>query len=403
MADRRLMWAATSSAVAAVLFSAFVHSNLSVPNIYSDIASFWGRSWVAAGQVPDSSPGTFLEYPPLSGLFLYMARVVGGYVSGVVGGLYTGYYDAFSVLSLAAGAVMGWSTWRLSRALGTELNPVYFFLPSMLIYSVYNFDLFDALFVVLALQFFVEKRPGWSAVFLGAAVATKGIAVVLLPVFLLELAGRSPRLRYLAVSLAAAGVCFVPIALFNFGWFQQFVSYFSGWGLEDAWYIWIPWFSNPFSHLAKDFGYAVMALLLLRVYTMKMPLVPRSFLALTAYLLGTYIYAPQFNVTLVPVIAVLGVATPALYFFDAFNALIILTWFVQPSVIGGGSCPPASGNDPTWCPTWAWTWPQLMALLRSASLALVGLSVASSSGHSLLGWFRRDRGQRGEAAVQTKL
>ena len=388
MADRRLLLAGMASAVAAVLFSAVVHSNLSTPNIYSDIGSFWGRSWVAAGEVPYSSANAFLEYPPLSGLFLYAAQVLGAYFSNAAGGPYLGYFDSFSAISLVAAAVMGWSTWRVARALGRDLNPVYFLLPSMLIYGVYNFDLFDALFVILALQFFLEKRPGWSAVLLGAAVATKGIAVVLLPLFLLELAGRGPRLKYLAVSLAAAGVCFFPIAVFNFGWFHQFISYFSTWGLEDAWYIWIPWFSSPFSHAAKAFGYVVVGLLLLRVYTLKMPLVPRSFLALTAYLLGTYIYAPQFNVTLVPIIAVLGVATPSLYFFDVFNAFIILTWFVTPSVIGGGACPPASGTDPTWCPTWAWTYPQLMALLRSASLALVGLSVASNSGHSLAGWLR---------------
>jgi hypothetical protein len=372
MDDRRVLTASLGSVLGVLLLSAFLHSNFTSPSFYSDIASFWGRAWVSAGQVPYSSSATFLEYPPLSGLFLYAARVLGGLVAAGVGGLYNGYYDSFSLISLGAGAVMAWSTWRLAKALRVQLNPVYFLLPSMIIYGVYNFDLFDALFVVLCLQFYVEKRPGLSAVFLGLAIATKGIAIVLLPLFLLELVGR-PRARYLVVSLATAAACFVPIAIVNFGFFSQFLSYFAGWGLEDAWYIWI--FGGPFAAGAKEFGYVVLGLLLLRVYTLKMPLVPRAFLALTAYLLGTYIYAPQFNVTLIPLIAVLGISTPVLYFFEVFNTLIILTWFTVPATANGG-------------PTYPWTLPQAMALFRSACLAILGLSVASGSGHSLVKWLR---------------
>ena len=378
MDNRTALLGAVGSSVAAIFFSAFLHSGSSVPMIYSDIASFWGRSWVAAGQVPYSSAATFFEYPPMSGAFLYAARVLGGLLAGYAGGLYSGYYDSFSALSLAAAAVTGWSTWRLARALGSKLNPLYFFLPSMLVYGVYNFDLFDAMFVVLALQFFLEKRAWRSAVFLGLAIATKGIAIVLLPLFLMELAGGRAKAEYLVASLATVGVTLLPIAVYNFGFFGQFISFFAHWGLEDAWYIWI--FGNPFSHAAKDFGYAVLGLLLVRVYTMKMPLVPRSFLALTAYLLGTYIYAPQFNVTLIPLLAVMAVTTPALYFFEVFNAMIIFTWFTVPATATGG-------------PTYPWTLPQTMALLRSASLALVGLSVAGRSGHSLVKWLGGLAGQ----------
>jgi hypothetical protein len=107
-----------------------------------------------------------------------------------------------------------------------------------------------------------------------------------------------------------------------------------------------------------------------------MPLVPRSFIALSAYLLGTYIYAPQFNVMLIPLMAVLAVTSPFVYLLDVFNALIILTWFTVPDS------------------THPWTLPQAMALLRSASLALLSLSIASSSGHSLISWIRVRTGQQ---------
>jgi hypothetical protein len=238
----------------------------------------------------------------------------------------------------------------------------------MLIYGVYNFDLFNALFIVLSLQFFVEKRNGLSAGFLGVAIATKFVAGVLLPVFLLELTGLKERTRYLIVSALVVAAFFVPIVLANFGYVTQFLSFYSGWGLEDAWYIWI--FIDQFSHAAKVFGAVLLVVLLLRVYTLKMPVVQKSFLALAAYLLATTVYAPQFNVMLIPLFVVLAMISPWLFSMEAFNALIILTWFKVDN------------------PTHAWTVPQAMALARTASLALLALWVSSQTGHSLVAWLR---------------
>jgi hypothetical protein len=363
--DRRLLAACVSSAIGGILISAFIHSPWSVPNIYSDIGSFWTRAWVSAGQIPYSTSATFLEYPPISGLILYASRLIGGD--------YSGYYVTFTVISLFSAAILGWSTWRLAGDLGVKLNPFYFILPTMVIYGVYNFDLFNALFIVLSIQFFVERRRNLSAVFLGLAVATKLVAIFLLPVFFFEVAGWDRRVRYLIVTVIAAAIPFVPIALANPGFFGQFLSYYKGWGLEDAWYIWI--FGNPFSSAAKVFGIIILIPLIIRVYTLKAPVVTRCFLALSVYFLTSYLYAPQFNVALIPLVAILALNTPALFSWEVFNAFIILTWFTVPQT-------PTSG------PTYAWTVPQAMALLRTASLAVLSVQVASLSGNSLILWIR---------------
>jgi hypothetical protein len=376
VADRRLLLACVSSAVAGVLLSAFLHSHWSDPSIYSDIGSFWGRSWLQAGQAPYTSANAFFEYPPIAGLILYFCRIVGGD--------YTGYYLTFSALSLLAAAAMGWSCWRLATDLNVRTHPLYFLLPSVIVYGVYNFDLFNGLFVVLGLMLFVEKKRDASAVFIGLAIVTKLVGIVLLPLLLLEAKGQ--RARYLAVCAVVAALPLLPILFANPGFFSQFSSFFQGWGLEDAWYIWI--FGNPFSSTAKLFGYVLIGALLLRVYTLKAPLVPRSFLALSAYLLGTYIYAPQFSLVLIPLVAVLALNSPALYFWEIFNALIILTWFTVPT-------------SPTSGPTYPWTVPQAMALIRSASLAVLSINVASLSGHPVIPWIRRRFGS--EVTVQTTL
>jgi hypothetical protein len=329
---------------------------------------------VASGEIPYSSSGAFLEYPPVSGLILYLARIIGGN--------YAGYYVAFSAFSILAAALMAWSTWRLARAFGVTINPFYFILPSMVVYGVYNFDLFNALFIVLGLQFFVEKKRGWSALFLGLAVATKFIGGILFPILLMELASWEHRFRYLAIAGLTAAVFFLPIVLFNPGYINQLYAHYSGWGLEDAWFVWI--FADTFSRTAKLFGLVLLLMLLARVYTLRMPLAQKSFLTLTAYLLATYIYAPQFNLTLIPLVAVLALSSPAVFFWEVFNALIILTWFTIPTD-----------------QTHAWTLPQTMALLRSAALAVMGFSVASSSGHSLLAWLKRVTSA--DKSVQTQL
>jgi len=344
-----------------MFLSFMLHSPWSNPNIYSDIGSFWGRSVqqglvtyypVQQGWAPYFQ--FFFEYPPISGYILYLARVIGGD--------YNGYYSAFGVMSLVAALVMAWSCWRVANALGTRLNPLYFFLPSVIIYGVYNFDFFNALFIILSLQFFLEDRKEISAAALGLSIAAKLVGVVLLPIYLLELRNDSLRLRYLLIAAAVVAFFYLPIALLNFKDLSQFYSYFAGWGLEDAWYVWI--FQSPFSLYAKWFGIAVVGVLLLRVYTLKVSLTSRVFLGLAAYLLGATIYAPQFNLTLIPLVIVLAIDDPSLYAWEVFNALIILTWFL-----------PGVSNQ-----TWPGTIPQAMALLRTGSLAWLCLELLHKNG-----------------------
>ena len=370
-----------------MFLSFMIHSPWSEPNIYSDIGSFWGRAEVQHGLVPYFQ--FFFEYPPISGCILYLARTLGGNVNG--------YFEVFGVISLIAALGIAWSCWRIANLLGTRLSPLYFFLPSVIFYGFYNFDLFNALFIILSVQFLLEGRKGASAAALGLSIATKLVGGVLLPIYLLELrshrapdpigsgkeSGNSTRgvtvskrnlanrtrkwfkvnrvwLTYLATTAAVAAIFYLPIAFLNFNYFFQFYSYLRGWGLEDAWYIWI--FQDPFSAAAKWFGLVISVILILRVYTLKVSLVPKVFLGLAAYLLGSYIYSPQFNVMLIPLVIVLAIDDPSLYAWEVFNALIILTWFLV-------------GN-----PTSAWTLPQAMSLLRTASLGWLCLALLHRCG-----------------------
>ena len=264
-------------------------------------------------------------------------------------------------MSVAAAGALAWSTWRTAKALGTKLNAFYFLIPGMIFYSFYSFDLFHALFIMLSLQFFLEKRRTLSAFSLGLAVATKLVAGFLLPVYLMETRAPRERLEYVVVFLETVGAVYVPLSMINFGNIYGFFAYFRSWGLEDAWYVWI--FQNPSSWgYAKVFGIILTGFLLFAVYTAKVPLVPKVFLTLSAYLLGTYVYAPQFSVMLIPLAALLALEGPLLFTWDVFNVLIILTWFTTSE------------------PTQAWTLPQGVALVRSAALGGLCLLLARRTG-----------------------
>jgi len=301
MEHRAALYASLSSIIAGLLLSYELHNPISVPNLYNDINSFWGRGWISSGQFPYVSE--FFEYPPVSGIITYIARVVGGDQAG--------YYNAFSLMSLAAGIILVWSCWKIARLRGRDLKSFYFILPSVLIYGIYNYDLFHAMFVMLSLQALLTGRKSTSALTLALAISTKLASAVLIPVYLIQIREKRGSVKFIGVMGVVIATLNLPLMYVNFGnWFQTY-TYIGNYGLEDAWFIWI--FQDPFSIVAKYFGFAIMGVLLLRIYTLKMDVATKSFLALVAYLLGTYIYSPQFNLLLIPFLAILSVEHPSTY------------------------------------------------------------------------------------------
>lgn len=388
--------AAISAILTSMLISYILHAPWGSPNFYSDITgSFWGRCWVQLGSLPYLPMNTpscdyAFEYPTISGLILYLARLSASDL--------TGWYNAVSAMTAIAAVVVAGAAWGIARRLGKKLEPTYFLLPSFIIYGIYNFDVFHAAFVALSILSFLTGRRTLSAVFLGLGVDTKLTSVVLIPVFLMEIGPgtrdwgawknrllrlmgvNGGRLRYLAIFGVVVAAVNLPFALLNWSNFLQGYQFVGNFGLEDAWYVWI--FQNPNGWgFAKIFGIGISGILLLRIYSLRIGLVPKSALAIAAYLLGTYIYSPQLNIVLIPLLAAIELRHPALYPWEGFNAMIILTWFLAPSYIFGGVCP-AGGT----CPTLAGTWSQLFALLRAGSLAWLCIGIASSEGHSLRSW-----------------
>lgn len=147
-----------------LFISVVIHSPGTNPNFYSDImGSVWTRGWVQSGALPYLTES--FEYPVISGLIVYFVRAVGHDI--------TTFYSAFSALGLATGSVVAWSCWSITKKLGRNLDPIYFVMPSFILYGIFNFDLFHVMFVVLSIQSYIGGRKGLSAGFLGLGSNTR--------------------------------------------------------------------------------------------------------------------------------------------------------------------------------------------------------------------------------------
>jgi chromate transport protein ChrA len=176
---------AISAIATATLISYVIHAPWGVPNVYNDITgSFWGRCWVQNGALPYIPTSTAncdyaFEYPTISGLILYAARLFGSDLPT--------FYNTVSAMTMVAAVVVAGGTWAIARRLGKKLDPLYFMMPTFLVYGIYNFDMFHAAFVVLSILSFVTGKRTLSAAFLGLGFDTKLTSVVLLPIFLMEI------------------------------------------------------------------------------------------------------------------------------------------------------------------------------------------------------------------------
>ncbi|MCS7146003.1 MAG: glycosyltransferase 87 family protein [Nitrososphaerota archaeon] len=320
-------------------------------SIYSDIVSFWYRP--ESGELLKTGAAPcfqfFFEYPPASCLSIFVSALLGS-------GDLVRYYQAFFYLSLPAYIAIAWSIIQISRISGSGwLGLVFIASPSLIVYGIYNFDHFAAAAAGLGVVFLLRKRYFISGLIAGFGFAIKLYTALLLPIALLETRGRDRIVYLLAYTLAAAPLYVLQEAL-NPNMLARFIEYHSGWGLENAWYIWI--FQDQFSPTAKMLGTLLGAFLVIQVSFARGPILPRMLLAVSSWLVMSYIFTPQMVIWLLPFLpAVSRVALPFWPSLEISNVAIILTWF--------GDYNPVMPPSP----------PQIMALIRAASLAIIILSV----------------------------
>jgi len=320
-----------SAATACFFFSYLIHHPILSRRLYSDIMSFWNRGFLQFLEPPYLKVG--FEYPPLAGLITYVSAL---------GREMTVYYTIFSLIIFIFYLILIELVLRASseRGVGTEYVLVFLALsPSMVLYSIYNFDLIFASLLFAAIYAFTKKRLDLSAAIFSMAALVKLVNLLILPFVLMHIDDWRKRIRYSAISLGIFGAVNIALWIANPNFIQETYVYHAEWGLENAWFIAL--FPDRSTwNTAKLFSAFLMGYSFLKIYLCDIEDVyMRVFAALTAYLLSTYVFTPQMALWILPFLAVLGRMPVPYFFFELSNSAIILTWFETSTPTEFGSLP----------------------------------------------------------------
>ncbi len=207
---------------------------------YSDIPVLYARRGLADGIFPyllEPGPGQqVLEYPVLTGVFMYLAALV----TRLFGG------DSllfFAVNVVVLSALLAWTIAATARTVPRRPwdGLLVALAPVVALAAFVNWDLLAVALTAAALLAWSRGRPGMAGVWLGLAAAAKFYPLVLVgPVLLLCLRRRqgAAAARFLAGALVAWLVVNVPVMLANWEGWLRFYAFSRERGMDfgSPWY-----------------------------------------------------------------------------------------------------------------------------------------------------------------------
>ncbi len=311
---------------------------------YSDIPPLYVDRGFAEGIVPyvqTGSNGIYLEYPVGTGVFMYIASVITGWVTSLYPDGYRAFFDVnvvllfipFVITVIATALTKPKYPWRAAMVV---------FAPTMILAATINWDLIPIALVALAFLAWSKDKAALTGVFIGLAIASKFYPIFLLFGFVL-LAWRTKSWRPTLTMAAAAIVTFlavnIPFVIANFeGWVTFYIFNF-GRAIDfgSFWYaltqIGLPTIPENLLNIASTALFAVL-LIAIAVLVKKTPTTPSvaqiSFLILAAFIITNKVYSPQYVLWLVP-LAVL--ARPnwrdfLIWQFGEVTYFVAIWWFL---------------------------------------------------------------------------
>jgi uncharacterized membrane protein len=354
---------------------------------YSDVIPLWGAEGLSSGAVPYRDHA--VEYPVLTGGFMWItAELTRGWHSLAESGTLPGTDEGviFGVLTCVLLALCGLLAVAATAAAAgrrRQWDAAIFAVSPLLVFHAFsNWDLLAMAFASAALWAWARNRPVATGVLIGLGTAAKLYpALLFVPLGLLAYRSRTWR-PVLWAAVAAAGSWLavnLPVALaWTSGW-KEFYTFSESRPAEAStfWAMLKHYYPSTFGS-ATESGWsppgAAVALLLLAALVavgwlaLSAPTRPRLaqlvFLTVTAFLLTTKVWSPQYSIWLVPLLAL---ARPRWRSALIWQATEIAVWIATLLWLLGGSDPNKA------LPYEALTW---VLLLRDASLlVLVGLIV----------------------------
>ena len=285
---------------------------------YSDIPALFGFRGFAEGYVPylQTPPGGQpLEYPVLTGVFMWIAALLATPLSDVIGSQPIVAFFDLNVLGLLVFLLVA----VIATAMTVRHRPwdaaMVALAPTMILGATINWDLIPIALTALAMLAWARNKPGWAGVALGLAIAAKFYPVLLLGAFAI-LALRSGRWRPAFALLASTAgtwiIVNIPFAIANTDGWWYFYSFNSERGVDfgSIWYaasvLGLPAVpAEALNTLATGtFLITFVAIAVLCLATRRRPrLAQVAFLVIAAFVLAGKVYSPQYVLWLVPLAA----------------------------------------------------------------------------------------------------
>ncbi|MEZ0092738.1 glycosyltransferase family 87 protein [Streptacidiphilus sp. EB129] len=290
---------------------------------YSDIPHLFTLRGFSTGTIPylDRLPGSadptmqYLEYPALTGLFMWLAaRLTPGTGGDVHREQAFWLINSGLLLVCAVVAVIAVVRTHRRRPWDALLFAV---APVLALDSTINWDILAVALTAVSLACWANRRVLWSGVFLGLAVSAKLYPVFLLvPLLLLCLrAGRMAQfLQFLAGAVGAWLVVDLPFMLLNFKGWATFYTFSEARGIDYG-SFWLILTQNNYLSLSLSVPtvnaiiVVLMAVCFLGIAWLAFaaPRRPRlaqlAFLAVAAFVVTNKVYSPQYVLWLLPLAA----------------------------------------------------------------------------------------------------
>ena len=281
---------------------------------YSDIPALYAERGFSEGIIPyvqTGANGMYLEYPVLTGLFMYVAAGLTPLVTSFYPDGFRAFFDVnvillfipFVVTVVATALTFKGNPWRAAMIV---------FAPTVILGATINWDLIPVALVSLALLAWSRDRITLTGVFFGLAIAAKFYPIILLIGFVI-LAARTkawrPTLHMIVVSIITFLAVNIPFAIANFqGWFHfyQFnvnraIDFGSIWYAVNQ--FGLPTIPESVLNLGASALFAAL-LIAIAVFVYKAQHTPTIyqvlFLVLAAFVVTNKVYSPQYVLWLIP-------------------------------------------------------------------------------------------------------
>lgn len=306
-------------------------------HVYSDIITVFQTRLCQSFpcSVPAPYAQAFVEYPVLTGFFMYAMGSLGGLLPG---NQLSNYYNLTWLALLVPTLLLVRELYLIARMRGVRQGRVLWFYvatPTFLIMILLNWYVIGTFFAVAGIRQYLLGRKKLSGALMGLSAAANLVTAA--PAVGLMLSERRFReaARLGGVAGAVYGAINLPVYLANPSNWIAFWTYQSGWYIEGSW-LEAFFFSDVWTPLRHAASIAVFTctfsmVLILRYELKERDPVTLAFLVTFAFVFSTYVYTPQMNVMVLPFFVMLPIPSRYGEFlaFDLLNAGIIVIGFSE--------------------------------------------------------------------------